>query len=701
MTKASIQKLVESDRKKVFNDFIQKIKNKQNLELPCVAHQMNFKGNKIKEEKDKTPHKCSFLETRLGEELVGKLNRASPLSTQDCFRLSLFFSLNDLLNFSSEEKVKVFFDQLKAFLDLLQKYNQTQLQKFLRIFQDKLAWEFFEFFEHVKNKNIRVEHLPRITKLICSLSLMFELEHFDQLEAFRNVLHLMQWPLFDFLFPRQTTSASKNIWTEGASQTELRRQTVLSRGDLEGLVETLLNFLTIHLLEEPKLASLSPSKISLLRTICSLMEFVWKLNQHLSVDVKLQEEQFLNSFLSDDFKFKECFLFYIRNKILTEKRYLHLRKKFQKEPPFGSFNFLNFPFLYSVERKVDILYFESTLEQHFNFRENFSIMTILRTGRLSLGLDLVVSRENLLEDALTQLTKNSMVKNLKKPLKVSFRGEPGMDEGGLTKEFFHLITQQLFDPKFGMFTIKNKSFWWLEKDSISCNLNFELIGMLMGLAIYNKTLLDLKFPLALYKKLIIEHNSRKGLEMSPKDFLGLADLQQVDPQLFSTLSNILNMDLPPGNDFGITFEITFESWGIRKNFLLIPDGDKVPVSNSNKHLFVEKYLDWFFNVSIEKQFRPFSVGFFKVLGDSVLQIFSAEDLLMTICGRTHLDFSELEGGSTYHDGFSKDSPTVLHFWKILLEEFNQEDKQRFLKFLTGNDRAPLRGLKEIKMKISK
>ena len=89
------------------------------------------------------------------------------------------------------------------------------------------------------------------------------------------------------------------------------------------------------------------------------------------------------------------------------------------------------------------------------------------------------------------------------------------------------------------------------------------------------------------------------------------------------------------------------------------------------------------------------------MGDSVLQIFSAKDLQMTICGRTDLDFDELKNGARYQDGFVANSVTVQHFWKILKEEFGEEEKKKFLKFLTGNDRAPLRGLAEIKMTISK
>jgi ubiquitin-protein ligase E3 A len=36
------------------------------------------------------------------------------------------------------------------------------------------------------------------------------------------------------------------------------------------------------------------------------------------------------------------------------------------------------------------------------------------------------------------------------------------------------------------------------------NLHFELIGILMGLAIYNNIILDVSFPLAIYKLLLFE-----------------------------------------------------------------------------------------------------------------------------------------------------------------------------------------------------
>jgi hypothetical protein len=38
------------------------------------------------------------------------------------------------------------------------------------------------------------------------------------------------------------------------------------------------------------------------------------------------------------------------------------------------------------------------------------------------------------------------IKNLRKPLRVIFEGEPGIDAGGVQKEFFQLLVRDLFDP---------------------------------------------------------------------------------------------------------------------------------------------------------------------------------------------------------------------------------------------------------------
>ena len=49
-------------------------------------------------------------------------------------------------------------------------------------------------------------------------------------------------------------------------------------------------------------------------------------------------------------------------------------------------------------------------------------------------LNLLIRREFLVEDALNNLVSDNL--NFRKPLRVKFVNEPGVDEGGVQKEFF-------------------------------------------------------------------------------------------------------------------------------------------------------------------------------------------------------------------------------------------------------------------------
>lgn len=90
-----------------------------------------------------------------------------------------------------------------------------------------------------------------------------------------------------------------------------------------------------------------------------------------------------------------------------------------------------------------------------------------------------------------------------------------------------------------------------------------------------------------------------------------------------------------------------------------------------------------------------------VLSGELIKKFTANDLYLAICGSDDLNFEDLKKSTIYDDGYTEDSETVQHFWKILLQEFDEDQKKNFLKFLTGSDRSPLRGLSDIKMTITK
>ena len=50
--------------------------------------------------------------------------------------------------------------------------------------------------------------------------------------------------------------------------------------------------------------------------------------------------------------------------------------------------------------------------------------------------------------------------DLRKQLRVEFKGEEGLDEGGLQKELFQLLIEQLLDPMYGECIMDGSSLNW-------------------------------------------------------------------------------------------------------------------------------------------------------------------------------------------------------------------------------------------------
>lgn len=117
-----------------------------------------------------------------------------------------------------------------------------------------------------------------------------------------------------------------------------------------------------------------------------------------------------------------------------------------------------------------------------------------------LFLNMKVRRTHLVSDSLDELTRKRA--DLKKKLKVTFVGEAGLDMGGLTKEWFLLLIRQIFHPDYGMFTYhKDSHCHWFSSFKCDNYSEFRLVGILMGLAVYNSITLDIRFPPCCYKKI--------------------------------------------------------------------------------------------------------------------------------------------------------------------------------------------------------
>ena len=69
--------------------------------------------------------------------------------------------------------------------------------------------------------------------------------------------------------------------------------------------------------------------------------------------------------------------------------------------------------------------------------------------------------------------------------------------------------------------------FWFNPSTLEAETEFMLVGLVLGLAIYNSVLLDFPLPIALYKKLV-------GQQLS------LRDLSDMEPTLGKSLRELLN-----------------------------------------------------------------------------------------------------------------------------------------------------------------
>ena len=64
---------------------------------------------------------------------------------------------------------------------------------------------------------------------------------------------------------------------------------------------------------------------------------------------------------------------------------------------------------------------------------------------------LKIRRNNVLEDAFEQVIKQTPRALHKEKLYIKFTGEEGLDYGGPAREFFFMISRELFNPYYGLF----------------------------------------------------------------------------------------------------------------------------------------------------------------------------------------------------------------------------------------------------------
>lgn len=311
-------------------------------------------------------------------------------------------------------------------------------------------------------------------------------------------------------------------------------------------------------------------------------------------------------------------------------------------------------------------------------------------------MNLVIRRDLIVRDTLVQI-ENKKAYELRRQLKIRFEGEDGIDEGGLKKEFFQLLIKSCFNPEYGLFRYQEESrLHWFCPTSDD-KMNHEAaedcysIGKLFGLAIYNSVQLEVAFPQALYKMLVDKH-------------VDIDDLVELEPSLGKGLKKMLYMDEDEFEEAGLVgtpFEIDIPSGPMGKALKFrLPSTDE-SLTYENREQFIQLYAEAILHRTIELPLQAFIRGFKFTFGKSILFQFHPKEIEGLLRGSKIFNIYELREGTTYEGGFTDESPIITWFWEILFWEFKENDRSKFLSFVSGTDRTPVGGLKDLNLTIVK
>lgn len=346
-----------------------------------------------------------------------------------------------------------------------------------------------------------------------------------------------------------------------------------------------------------------------------------------------------------------------------------------------------------LESKSKLLQYENIVQMRHELQ--YAFFRVIFDEVQSTSLNLVVDRKNLLEDTFKQLASFKPYE-LRKQLKVKFQGEDGIDEGGLCKEFFQLITREIFDSAFGVFVENPEShlFWFnpLADESFDWQeLRKKVfpVGQLFALAVYNSVLLDVKIPIALYKLL-----SEKKVDLD--------DLIQLNPELGNTLKNILNMTREEFEDAGM-YEFTFEIdvTSINGSFKFLMSEEHEHVTWENRREFVQLYVESILDYTVPCSLQAFIDGFMTVFDSSVLFEYHPKEIDRLIRGDQEYAYAALREGTVYEGGYTAETPVIEWFWSLFLDEMTEVQRHKFLLFVSGTDRSPVGGLGKLSMRIAR
>ncbi|XP_041667335.1 E3 ubiquitin-protein ligase NEDD4-like isoform X10 [Cheilinus undulatus] len=298
--------------------------------------------------------------------------------------------------------------------------------------------------------------------------------------------------------------------------------------------------------------------------------------------------------------------------------------------------------------------------------------------------EMKLHRNNIFEESYRRIMSLKRPDVLKARLWIEFESEKGLDYGGVAREWFFLLSKEMFNPYYGLFEYSATDNYTLQINPNSglCNEDhlsyFKFIGRVAGMAVFHGKLLDGFFIRPFYKMML-------GKQIS------LKDMESVDSEYYNSLKWILEND---PTELDLRFCIDEDNFGQTYQVDLKPSGSDMVVTNENKKEYIDLVIQWRFVNRVQKQMNAFLEGFTELILVDLIKIFDENELELLMCGLGDVDVNDWRQHTVYKNGYCPNHPVIQWFWKVVLL-MDAEKRIRLLQFVTGTSRVPMNGFAEL------
>ncbi|CAL8102046.1 unnamed protein product [Orchesella dallaii] len=309
---------------------------------------------------------------------------------------------------------------------------------------------------------------------------------------------------------------------------------------------------------------------------------------------------------------------------------------------------------------------------------------LCQSNALPSHIKLTVSRSTLFEDSYHQIMRHPAYE-LRRRLYIIFRGEEGLDYGGVAREWFLLLSHEVLNPMYCLFEYASLQHNYSLQINPASYVNpdhlhyFRFIGRFIAMALYHGRFIYSAFTMPFFKRML----NKK---------LVLKDIESIDPEFYNSLVWIRENDI---DECGLElfFSVDFECLGQVIHHELKDNGDAVRVTQQNKEEYIKLMTQWRMTRGTEEQTRAFLDGFNEVVPLEWLKYFDERELELLLCGMQEIDVDDWMKNTIYRH-YTRSSKQIQWFWQFI-RSIDNEKRARLLQFVCGTCRVPVGGFAEL------